>query len=216
MAASGKRRSGNVKGQRAAGAWGLGFVILLLIGAGMASVPGADETTDAVRAFYEKHAGVVVVAQLVELVATVPLLMFVIGLARSTLVARVRPLLTAGVAMTSAAVLTVVPPLWLCVVASTGSAGLVDNLALLSDLVDVLLFLTIAWFAAAWARDRLGPRWLRWVAVATAGLCGLRAVEIALSGELLTVIAPVTFVLLVVALSLLLLRQAPRTDPHGP
>jgi hypothetical protein len=215
MAAPESRRPGSTTGQRAAGVWGLAFVILLLIGAGMASVPGADETTGAVRTFYERHTGVVVVAQLVELLATVPLVMFVIGLARSRLVARSRPLMTACVAMAGAAVLTVVPPLWLCVVAATGSAGLVDTLALLSDLVDVLLFVTVAWFAAACARDWLGPRWLPWAAAAAAGLCGLRAVEIALRGAVLSVIGPIAFVLLVVALSLCLLRRAPRVDPQG-
>jgi hypothetical protein len=181
----------------------------------MATVPGADAKTDAVRTFYEAHTGVVIVAQLVELVATMPLLMFVIGLARSPLVAGPRPILTAGVAMASAAILTVVPPLWLCIVARTGSVGLIDNLALFSDWADVLLFLTIAWFAAACARDWLGPRWLRWAAIAAAGLCGLRAVEIALSGAVLTVVAPITFVLLVIALSLCLLRRAPGSDPQG-
>lgn len=205
MAASDKRNLGNVRRQRLAGASGLAFVILLLVGASMATVPGADATTGAVRMFYEEHASVVVVAQLVELVATVPLLMFVIGLARSAPVARPTPLLTAGVAMASAAVLTVVPPLWLCIIARTGSAGLIDALARLSDWVDVLLFLTITWFAAAIIRHWQGPRWLRWAALAAAGLCGLRAVEIALEGSVLTVISPVAFVLLIIALSLSLL-----------
>jgi hypothetical protein len=88
MAASQGRRSTPVHNTSVAGASGLVFVLLLLLGAGMASVPGADDTTAAVRSFYEAHTGVVVAAQVVELLATVPLVVFVLGLARSTLVAR--------------------------------------------------------------------------------------------------------------------------------
>jgi hypothetical protein len=180
----------------------------------MASVPGAEDTTAAVRSFYAAHASVVVVAQVVELLATVPLVPFVLGLARSTLVARPGPLALGGLAMASAAVLTVVPPLWLCVVASSGSAGLIDALALLSDLVDVVLFLTIALFAGVCAREWLGPRWLRWAALGVAVLCAVRAVEILFAGSALTVVGPVSFVLLVTALSARLLGLRTNARPR--
>jgi len=208
MAVFQERPSGPTIGERVAGASGLVFVVLLLVGAGMASVPGAEDTTAAVRTFYEQHTGVVVPAQVIELTATAPLVMFVLGLARSTLVGRSRNLTVAGLVMASAAVLTVIPPLSLCVVASSGSAGLIDTLALLSDLVDVLLFLTIAWFAAACAREWQGPRWLPWLAFGVAGLCGLRAVEIVFRGSSLAVAGPVAFLLLVVALSVCLSRSS--------
>jgi hypothetical protein len=214
MAASQGRRSTPVHNTSVAGASGLVFVLLLLLGAGMASVPGADDTTAAVRSFYEAHTGVVVAAQVVELLATVPLVVFVLGLARSTLVARPGPLAVAGLAMASAAVLTVVPPLWLCVVAPSGSADLIDALALLSDLVDVMLFLTIAAFAGMCAREWLGPLWLRWAALGVAVLCALRAVEILFTGSALTVLGPVSFVLLVTALSVCLLRQRTHVHPR--
>ena len=212
MTASQGRRSGPIPPIRAAGASGLVFVLLLLVGAGMASVPGADDTTAAVRSFYEAHTGVVAVAQVVELLATAPLVLFVIGLARSTFVARPGPLAVSGLAMAGAAVLTVIPPLWLCVAASSGSADLIDALALLSDLVDVVLFLTIAAFAGVCARQWLGPRWLRWAALGVAALCAVRAVEIFFTGSALTVVGPVSFVLLVMALSVCLLRL--RTYAH--
>ena len=212
MAASQGRHSGPVRPTRVAGASGLVFVLLLLLGAGMVSVPGADDTTSAVRSFYEAHTCVVVVAQVVELLATVPLVDFVLGLARSTLVARPRPLTVAGLAMAGAAVLTVVPPLWLSVVAPSGSADLVDALALLSDLVDVILFLTIAAFAGVCAGGWQGPAWLRWAALAVAVLCGSLAVEILFAGSILALVGPVSFLLLVTALSICLLRQ--RTHVH--
>ena len=214
MAASQGRHSGPVRPTRVAGASGLVFVLLLLLGAGMASVPGADDTTSTVRAFYAAHTGVVVVAQVVEFLATVPLVVFVLGLARSTLVTRPGPLRVTGLAMAGAAVLTVVPPLWLCAVAASGSADLVDALALLSDLVDVLLFLTIAAFAAVCFGGWREPVWLRWAALAVAILCGSRAAEILFMGTILAVVGPVSFLLLITALSICLLRH--RTDVHRP
>ena len=208
MTAFQERQPGPANGERTAGVSGLVFVVLLLVGAGMATVPGADDTTAAVRTFYRQHTGIVVVAQVIELVGAVPLVMFVLGLARSRLVVGSRRLSVAGLTMVGAAVLTAIPPLWLCVVASTASAGLIDTLALLSDLVDVLLFLTIAWFAATCARQWLGSRWLSWAALGAAGLCALRAVEIVFRGSILTVAGPVAFLLLVVALSVCLLRTS--------
>lgn len=185
-------------------------MLLLLIGAGMASVPGGHDATAAVRTYYEQHAGVVAIAQVVELDATAPLVVFVVGFARSTAVEASRPVLVAGGGMATAAVLTVVPPLWLCVVAPTASSALVHNLAQLSDWVDVLLFLTIAWFAATCWRLWRGPGWLRWTSLGVTGLCALRSLEIVFGRTLLEVAAPIAFLVLVVALSVHLLRGPPR------
>ncbi|KQU70269.1 hypothetical protein [Phycicoccus sp. Root101] len=110
--------------------------------------------------------------------------------------------------MATAAVLTAVPPLWLCVAASSASAALIDTLALLSDMVDVVLFLTIAFFAAACARGLLGPSWLRRTALGVAALCTLRAIEIVLRGWVLAIAGPVSLILFVVALSVYLLRTS--------
>src|SRR4051795_898146 len=44
---------------RRAGGWGLAFVVLLLLGAGMANVPGRKDSVAQVRHFYEEHTGVV-------------------------------------------------------------------------------------------------------------------------------------------------------------
>lgn len=208
MAASIGLRPRRLGADKLVGVSGLVFVIVLLVGAGMASVPGAESTTTAVRRFYEQHAGIVVLAQVIELLATVPLVIFVLGLARSTLVGAGRQLRVAGLSMATAAVLTSIPPLWLCVAASSGSAALIDTLALLSDMVDVLLFLTIAWFAVTCARGFLGPPWLRWAALAVAGLCALRALEIVLRGSTLEVAGPVALLLFVVAVSVCLLRTS--------
>jgi hypothetical protein len=210
--ASTDRPRADTRASRTAGGSGFAFILLLLVGAGMASVPGADDSTAAVRAYYDEHAGVVAVAQLVELAATLPLVVLVRGLSRSPLVdATTRATLVAGVAMVVAAVLTTVPPLWLCVDGPTGPATRVRNLALLSDLVDVLLFLMIAWFAAACWRAWRGVSWVGWTALGVAALCALRALEIMVGRAVLEVVAPVAFLVLIAALSGQLIRRSPGT-----
>lgn len=179
----------------------------------MASVPGGHDSTAAVRAYYEEHAAVVAVAQFVELAATVPLVVFVVGLSRSRWVHDARTsLLVAGGGVAVAAVLTTVPPLWLCAVGATGPSTLVRDLAVSSDGVDVLLFLTIAGFATACWRVWRGPSWVGWAALGVAGLCALRAVEIVAGGTVLAVVAPVAFLLLTATLSGYLLRRRPALD----
>ena len=71
---------------RRAGGWGLVFLVMLLVGAGMASVPGRGDSAAQVRRFYDEHTGVVLLSQTVELIATVPLVLFLLGLATSALV----------------------------------------------------------------------------------------------------------------------------------
>jgi len=191
---------------RRAGGWGLAFVVLLLIGAGMASVPGGDDSVAHVRQFYDEHTGVILLSQMVELVATLPLVLFVLGLAASRLVRARRDALLTGGAMVLASVFTLIPPLLLVLLHDRASAGQVHPLAVLSDLTDVLLFASISAFAACeWAGQ--GPTWFRWLAVLAGLAAGVRAVEILFGGDLLEVMAPLGFIVLVVASSVLLLRQ---------
>lgn len=196
---------------RRGGAWGLAFVVLLLVGAGMASVPGGDDSAAEVRRFYAEHTGVVLLSQLVELLATLPLVLFLLALAASTLVRSRRDAVLAGCALVVASVLTLVPPLLLVALHDRASSGLVHALAVLSDLTDVLLFATITAYAACvWAGR--GPAWFRWSALLVAVVAAVRAVEILFGGGLLEVVAPVAFILLVVASSVLLVR-AGRSQP---
>ena len=198
---------------RHAGSWGLVFVLVLLVGAGMASVPGGDDTASQVRRFYEEHAGVVLLSQVVELAATLPLVLFLRGLSASPLVVPRRGTLVTGVALVGASLLTLVPPLVLVLVHDRVAARAVHRLAALSDLTDVLLFITIAGFAIVWGWAGAGPTWLRVLALLVALAAGARAVEILLAGHLLEVLAPVGFLVLVVAFSVLLLRAGRSTAP---
>jgi hypothetical protein len=204
---------------RRAGGWGLAFVVLLLIGAGMASVPGSDDSVLQVRRFYEEHGKVILISQGVEFAATLPLVLFLLGLATSSLVRSRRDAMIAGVAMVLASVLTLVPPLLLVLFHDGGSDGDVHALAGLSDLTDVLLFATIAGFAAACGWAGQGPAWLRWLSLFVSVAAVARAGEILVHGGLLEVVAPCGFIALVVAFSILLLRwgqrAAPRPIPHG-
>ena len=114
-----------------------------------------------------------------------------------------------------ASVLTLVPPLLLVLLHDRGSVGVVHALAVLSDLTDVLLFATIAGFAGACGWAGQGPTWLRWLALLVGFAAGVRAVEILFGGDLLEVLAPLGFIVLVVAFSVLLLRRGrPAASGH--
>jgi len=69
----------------------------------------------------------------------------------------------------------------------------------------VLLFATISGFAACgWAGH--GPTWFRWLAMLVGLAAAVRAAAILFSGDPLEVLAPLGFIVLVVAFSVLLLR----------
>jgi hypothetical protein len=183
--------------------WGIGFLVALLLSAGMASVPTGDDPVRVVRSFYVDHAGVVIVAQLIGLVAAAAFLMFSRQLASTAPDADRPGLWWTGAAVAAAAFLTALPPLWLSFIASGASAPTLHGLARASDATDVLLFTTIAAFAAMVARA--SSSWLRPVA-ALVGLISLaRAVLLATGQSALEAVAPVAFLALV-ALVILAVR----------
>src|SRR2546430_14967287 len=65
---------------RAAGGWGIVFVVLLLVSAAMVSVPTAAETGDRIGSFYRAHTSLIVVQQLVGMVALVAFIAFGLSL----------------------------------------------------------------------------------------------------------------------------------------
>src|SRR3954462_5748268 len=153
---------------RAPAAWGFTFVVLLLVSAGMASVPGGDDPVLKARHFYTDHPGLVVVAQGIGLVAAVVFVLFARALREAwSTSARASWVGWSGYAFAAAAVVTVVPVLWLCGVAGGASATVVHRLTQASDWADVLLFAAIAVFVSVVAL--VAPQvWLRWVAWAVA------------------------------------------------
>jgi hypothetical protein len=107
-------------------------------------------------------------------------------------------------AVAAASVLTVVPPLWLTVVADTASDDAVHRLAVASDLVDVVLFLAIGAFGAALV-TAAPATWFRVLSTVVAVLSVARAVTLLLGSDLLELVAPLAFVALVVVVSTLAL-----------
>ena len=178
------------------------FCVLLLVSAAMATVPGRDDAVTTVRSFYVQHAGVVLTAQLLGLVAAAACALFVLGLGstegRGAVVA-------SGLGIVAAAVVTAIPVLVLCLAAEQASAGTLHALALASDLVDVLLFAAIAVFAGV-IGARAAMSGLRVLAGLVAVLAAAQAVLLLAGSGLLEVVAPVGFVVLVLTLSVLLLR----------
>ena len=198
---------------RLAGVWGWVFVVLLLLSAGMASTPSGQDPTSTVRDFYALHAGVVITAQVIGLLAAAAFVPFALGL-RPREGGRTRSALEiAGLGVAAAAVLTAVPVLWLSVVAKDSGDSLVHGLAVTCDLTDVLLFATIA----VWATSVLKvarPSWFKGLAGIVALLALARAVLLIVGSEELEVVSPLAFVLFVAVLSTLVLaRRSPLVSP---
>ena len=205
-------KTGRMDG-RTAGLWGWAFVVLLLVSAGMASVPGGDDPTDTVRDFYVRHTGIVVAAQLLGLLAAAAFVLFTIRLRQVTGTRSRGALATSGVGVGGASVITAIPVLWLAVVSDAGANGLVHALAVGSDLVDVLLFAAIA----VWLTNlvRAAQRvWFKALAGTGAVLAVARALLLLVGSGVLELLAPLTFVVVVAALStLLFLRRSPLGRP---
>jgi hypothetical protein len=195
---------------KAAGGWGWAFTVLLLLSAGMASVPGGSDADSTVRDFYTANASVIIAAQVISLGASATFVLFTLtlrqrGPERRTGLGRLE---VAGLAVAVASALTVVPPLWLTVVADSASSREVHRLALASDLVDVLLFLAIGAFCGVLAAAA-SPLWFKALAAIVAVLAVVRAVDSLLGSELLELAAPLAFVALVVLASTLVLLGRP-------
>ena len=178
---------------------GSAFVLLLLISAGMASVPDGSDSVARVREFYAAHTGVVLVAQAVGLAAAVVFALFARAL--STSAHRGAPALRRwGCAVAVAAAVTALPVLALCASAARASTASVHRLAVAGDWTDVLLFAAIAGFSTSVART--SPRTgLRALAAVVAVLSVARAVLLAVGATTLELVAPLAFVLLVLTIS---------------
>ena len=196
---------------RATAYWGVAFVLLLLLSAGMVTVPGADRGVSFVRDFYEANRTVIVLAQAIGLVAAVAFLPFARGLQRQSWVAR-RPWVFAfGAAVSVAAVLAAVPPLLLCVAASTAGSGMLDALATASDRVDVVLFATISAFAVAVA-VAVDTTWVRALSAIVALTTAVRGLFSLTGQEPLELVAPMAFIVLVVSLAIASWRSQRSAD----
>ena len=194
------------------------FAVLLLVSAGMVSVPGGSDTTSDVRVFYESNAALIVVAQLVGLLAALSFTPFAMALQQRGTHDQVTTgapwVGRSGLAVTGAAIVTAVPVLWLVAVVKKAGNTLVNNLAYASDLTDVVLFMAIAAFGAAILRAA-SVGWLRVLAGLVALICAARAGLLLAGSGLLELLAPLAFVLLVLVLSTMALARRSILRPMG-
>jgi hypothetical protein len=192
-------RSPSSTAGRAAGWWGLAFVVLLLVSAGMATTPGRATPEPVARAFYLEHRGVVAVAQVVGLLAAAAFLPLAVGLQRQS--PERRGLAAAGFSIAGAAVLTALPVLTLLAVARTAEAGLLRGLLVASDLADVVLFAAIALFAVTVALAARA-RWVMALGLLVAALSAARGILLVAGSSRLEATAPLAFLVLVSLLSI--------------
>jgi len=194
--------SGSVTSRRV-GWWGVAFVATLFVGAAMVSVPTATQGGREIHAFYVAHAGVILVQQVLGVVALGFFLAFAVALG-----ARRRRFLLAGTVLLAVTELaTNILPAILAV-ANLEPDG-AHGLTVLEDLADAALSISIGVFAIAATIDQVG--WVRAVGGLVAALSLLRGVMTPLGVRALDVLAPVSFLALVLILSFRLLmgRSAP-------
>lgn len=187
--------------RRAAGGWGIAFVVLLLVSSALASLPTAADSAAAIAAFYRDHASIVVVQQVVGVVALVPLVLFGISLPPN------RWLKPALFLLVGVELVTQIVPL--LILASPGSA---QALTSVEDLADAVLFVTVALFVLAATLGQ--PRWLRVGAYVVAAACLLRAVGV----SVFALAAPLLFLALILIMCVWMLvkgRQIPAAQPGG-
>jgi hypothetical protein len=183
---------------RAGGAWGIAFVVVLFISAAMVSLPTASNRGDEVRAFFSAHRSIIVLQQLIGAAALVPLFFFVLSIKKQWVVA-------SALFIAAAELATNLVPL-IIVITNPGADG-AHTLTQIEDLADAALFVGIALFLDFASRGEI--YWLRWIAVAAAAICLMRAIVSPLEIHYLDAIAPLAFILVVILLSLRMLIRKP-------
>jgi hypothetical protein len=185
--------------RRAAGGWGIVFVVLLLVSAAMVSLPTSAESGDRITAFYTAHGQLIVLQQIVGVVALAAFIAFGLSLPPNLWL---RAALWAFVV--SELVTNLVP---LVIVATNPSADAAHSLTLVEDLADSALFISIALFLPAATLTE--PLWLRLAGYAVAVICAIRAVASPFAVTALDQIAPLLFVVFVLVVSIKLLVRPP-------
>src|SRR5438874_1980598 len=175
--------------------WGYSFVVVLLIGQLMVSLPASDDPVLHIRQFYSAHQAVIVVAQVLSVLASLLFIGFAVSLSRRVTESRSRPILASGLLVALASFVTAVPPLTLAL-SPHRSLSSVHTLARAGDITDAVLFGLIAVLAAAVWTERL-PGWLRGLSAVVAVLALARAIISPLGSAALDAIAPIGFIALV-------------------
>jgi hypothetical protein len=187
------------------GWWFIAFTVLVFIGAAVVSLPASDQPPEVIHPFYSTHRVSITITQVAGLAAAAVLIVVITALLRW--VGGGPLLVVTGMLVVLANVGTTVPVLWL----AYGTAGTATtSLARWGDWTDDILFLVIGLFAAVLSTVAPG-RVLRIVCLLTAVLCTVRGIGGALGLTALNVVAPVTFLAMMVWLGVARLRAGPGT-----
>jgi len=209
-------RSGTLCGvsRRRDGWWGIAFLILLLLQASMVSVPTAEDSAEHVKALYGAHGALIVIAQAIGALALFPLVMFARALdrrARASGGAGRGWIMPAAVFVVVAEIVTNAVPV-VIVAMSSASPAAAHTLTKIEDVADAILFVALAIFTVAVARHQ--ARWFVAVGWASAGLMLVHAALTLVDVSALQAVAPLTFVVFVLLVSILMLVQ-PIPEPEA-
>ncbi|HKD97161.1 MAG TPA: hypothetical protein VKB69_06095 [Micromonosporaceae bacterium] len=198
---------------RTAGWLGVAFLVALLASEAALSLPDEKATAAAVAAFYTAHRAVIIVLQVVGFAACVLLAMFAWRWRAVD-----RTVAVSGVILAVAALAPGIVTVLVAVAADLDSPAASGRYNRLEPRGDDLLFVGVALFAVA-VVVRLGRTrpWLGAVAAVTAVCCLLRLTLEALGRDrgFLDTLAPISFLVLVAALTVLAFRGYPRAQPAG-
>jgi hypothetical protein len=181
--------------------WGVAFVVGLLVVAAMVSIPTAAQSGDQIKAFYDANRALIVAQQIIGAVLLVPFLRFVVALerrGRDPSTGRTRWLLIVSLLLAAFELATNLLPLAMAAISGL-SPGTVHALTFAEDLADAGLFVTIALLSVVAVRYE--PAWVRIFGLAVAVVTFVRAFLSPLGVTDLDEIAPISFLVLVLVLS---------------
>jgi len=190
---------------RAAGLWGIAFVVLLLVSAAAVSIPTSNESGERIADFYRRHGDVVIAQQVIGVLALGAFVAFALLLPPH------RWLRIAVAAFVVTELATNLVPF--AMVVTQPSASTAHTLTFVEDIADAALFVAIALFVSALTLAE--PLWLRVAAYVVAAACVLRAVAGPLGFNVFDAVAPLAFVLFMLLFCVrLLVKQRAATAPR--
>jgi len=195
---------------RRGGLWGIAFVVTLFVAGAMVSLPSARRTGREIATFYAAHTGVILVQQVLGVVTVAFFLAFALALG-----ARRRQWLLVGTALLaiSELVTNIVPVI--VALTNPGPDG-THAWTVIEDLADQALFISIAVFSVAATVEEGG--WVRLAGLMAAAISLLRVVLTLFDVAALDALAPITFLILILILSVRVLmglsRRMPTSTAH--
>ena len=196
---------------RRGGLWGIAFVVTLFVAGAMVSLPSARRTGREIATFYAAHTGVILVQQVLGVVTLAFFLAFALALG-----ARPRRWLLVGTALLaiSELVTNIVPVI--VALTNPGPDG-AHAWTVIEDLADEALFISIAVFSVAATVEEVG--WVRLAGLMAATISLLRVVLTLFDVAALDALAPITFLILILILSVRIFmglsKRMPTSTAHS-